>query len=58
MDGDSEKTSWWNSDESRRAVLDPEQDKERWRYLVCRKGFEETKKFKALMQCLKSGREK
>lgn len=58
MDGDSEKTSWWNGDESRRAVLDPEQDKERWRYLVCRKGFEETKKFKALMQCLKSGREK
>ncbi len=53
MDGDSEKTSWWTSDESRRAVLDPEQDKENWRYLVCRKGFAETEKFKAMLKCLK-----
>ena len=54
MDGDSEKTSWWTSDESRKAILDPEQDKERWRYLVCRRGFEETEKFKALLKCLKN----
>lgn len=53
MDGDSEKTSWWMADESRRAILDPEQDKERWRYLICRRGFEETEKFKALHKCLK-----
>ena len=53
MDGDSEKTSWWTADESRRAILDPAQDQERWRYLVCRKGFEETEKFKALLKCLR-----
>ncbi len=54
MDGDSEMSLWWTSDESRKAVLDPEQDKERWRYLVCRKGFEETEKYKALMKCIKN----
>ncbi|MCR5447999.1 MAG: LysR family transcriptional regulator [Solobacterium sp.] len=53
MDGDSEKTSWWMADESRRAILDPAQDQERWRYLVCRRGFEETEKFKALLKCLR-----
>lgn len=53
MEADSEKSAWWTADESRRAVLDPEQDKESWRYLVSRRGFAETGKYNALLKCLK-----
>ncbi|MBQ6223246.1 MAG: LysR family transcriptional regulator [Solobacterium sp.] len=34
-------------------VLDDQEDIESWRYLICRKGFENTEQYKVIQRCLK-----
>lgn len=41
-----------NEDTSRYVMLDPEEDIEEYRYLVCRKGFENSDKYKTVKRCL------
>ncbi len=41
-----------NEDVSRYVMLDPEEDIEEYRYLVCRKGFENSEKYKTVKHCL------
>ncbi len=53
MTGLSTSADWSRGDQERYACLDPEEDEESWRYIVCRRGFEETEKYKVLRRCLK-----
>ncbi len=48
-----EQADWWNGDPDREVWVAPEDDVEIWRYLICRKGFEDTEKFRILLRYLK-----
>lgn len=45
----------FGGDPDRYLQLAPEDDIESWRYLVCRKGFEKSERFRLLSECLRTG---
>ena len=47
------RPDWARGTIDRYVLIDPEQDVETWRYIICRKGFENTEKYRVLKKCLK-----
>ncbi len=43
---------WANGDIDRYACIDPSQDMESWRYLICREGYQDTEKYESIRKCL------